>query len=199
MTRISPASCATRPETLGFKVLLASDGETGPAFRRFSRAKRHHPRQRTAGHDGWTVMERLKSDPRTRHIPLSFISAEDRSLEAMRMGALAFLTKPVALDELHRLFDKIDAFVSKPMRRLLVVDDDALQRESIRLLIGNGDVETVTAASGAEALELLATQNFDCMILDLGLSDMSGFDVLRTLRSGPKPSSLPVVVYTGRD
>jgi tubulin-specific chaperone A len=183
----------------GFKVLLAADGETGLHFADFHAPSAIILDNGLPGMNGWTVMERLKGDPRTRHIPLSFISAEDRSLEAMRIGALAFLTKPVEIEALEALFAKIDAFVSKPVRRLLVVDDDPLQRESIRLLIGNGDVETTTAASGREALDLLSTQNFDCMILDLGLSDMSGFDVLRTLRSGPTPSTLPVVVYTGRD
>jgi len=183
----------------GFKVLLATDGETGLHFADFHAPNAIILDNGLPGMNGWTVMERLKGDPRTRHIPLSFISAEDRSLEAMRMGALAFLTKPVELDDLHKLLDKIDSFIHKTMRRLLVVDDDALQRESIRALIGNGDVETVTAASGSEALELLRSQIFDCMILDLGLSDMSGFDVLRTLRSGPNPSALPVVVYTGRE
>ncbi|MDP3429222.1 MAG: response regulator, partial [Desulfomicrobium sp.] len=183
----------------GFKVLLATDGETGLHFADFHAPNAIILDNGLPGMNGWTVMERLKGDPRTRHIPLSFISAEDRSLEAMRMGALAFLTKPVKLDDLHELLEKIDSFINKTMRRLLVVDDDALQRESIRALIGNGDVETVTAASGSEALELLRSQIFDCMILDLGLSDMSGFDVLRTLRSGPNPSALPVVVYTGRE
>ncbi|MBE1423645.1 tubulin-specific chaperone A [Desulfomicrobium macestii] len=184
---------------MGFKVLLAADGETGLHFADFHAPSAIILDNVLPGIDGWTVMERLKNDPGTRHIPLSFISAEDRSLEAMRMGALAFLTKPVKIEELQKLLEKIDTFIKKPSRRLLVVDDDALQRESIRALIGNGDVETVTAASGAQALALLKSQNFDCMILDLGLSDMSGFDVLRTLRSGPTPSTLPVVVYTGRD
>ncbi len=183
----------------GFKVLLAADGETGLHFADFHAPSAIILDNGLPGMSGWTVMERLKGDPRTRHIPLSFISAEDRSLEAMRMGALAFLTKPVELVDLHKLLDRIDSFINKTMRRLLVVDDDALQRESIRALIGNGDVETVTAASGAEALNLLQSQVFDCMILDLGLADMSGFEVLRTLRSGPAPSALPVVVYTGRD
>jgi tubulin-specific chaperone A len=184
---------------MGFKALLAGDGETGLHFADFHSPSAIILDNHLPGMNGWTVMERLKGDSRTRHIPVSFISAEDRSIEAMRMGSLGFLTKPVNMNELRQLFEKIDAFVSKPMRRLLVVDDDPLQRESIRLLIGNGDVETVTASSGAEALELLAAQNFDCMILDLGLSDMSGFDVLRTIRSGPAPSDLPVVVNTGRE
>jgi tubulin-specific chaperone A len=184
---------------MGFKALLAADGETGLHFADFHGPSAIILDNVLPGMNGWTVMERLKNDPKTRHIPLSFISAEDRSLEAMRMGALAFLTKPVELEALRKLLERIDSFIKKPMRRLLVVDDDALQRESIRALIGNGDVETVTAASGTEALGLLKSQNFDCMILDLGLNDMSGFDVLRTLRSGPTPSVLPVVVYTGRD
>jgi len=184
---------------MGYKVLLASDGETGLHFADFYAPSAIILDNGLPGMNGWTVMERLKKDSRTRHIPVSFISAEDRTLEAMRMGALGFLTKPVDLENLRQMFEKINSFVSKHMRRLLVVEDDALQRESIRALIGNGDVETVTAGSGTEALALLASQNFDCMILDLGLSDMSGFDVLRTLRSGPTPSDLPVVVYTGRE
>ena len=183
----------------GFKTLLAGDGETGLHFADFYTPSAIILDNGLPGMNGWTVMERLKSDSRTRHIPVSFISAEDRSIEAMRMGALGFLTKPVELKSLGGLFDKINDFIGKPQRRLLVVDDDALQRESIRLLIEGEDVETVTASSGAEALELLATQNFDCMILDLGLTDMSGFDVLRTIRSGDVPSELPVVVYTGRE
>jgi len=184
---------------MGFKALLAGDGETGLHFADFHAPSAIILDHGLPGMDGWAVMERLKADAKTRHIPVFFISGEDRSLEAMRMGALGFLAKPVELDSLTQAFAKIGTFIDKTMRRLLVVDDDALQRESIRLLIGNGDVETVTAASGAEALELLAAQTFDCMILDLGLSDMSGFDVLRTIRSGPNPSSLPVVVYTGRE
>lgn len=184
---------------LGFKALVASDGETGLHFADF-----HSPSAiildiGLPGMDGWTVMERLKADSATRHIPVHFISAEDSTLDAMRMGAIGFLTKPVDMDSLQQTFDKIGAFVARPMRRLLVVDDDQLQRESIKALIGNGDVETVTAGSGAEALELLKAHTFDCMILDLGLADMSGFDVLRTIRSSPENVKLPVVVYTGRE
>lgn len=183
----------------GFKVLLAGDGETGLHFADFHAPSAIILDHGLPGMDGWAVMDRLKNDARTRHIPVFFISGEDRSLEAMRKGALGFLAKPVSVDSLTQAFEKIEAFISKPTRRLLVVDDDAPQRESIRLLIGNGDVETVTAASGREALDLLQAQAFDCMILDLGLSDMSGFDVLRTIRSGPAPQALPVVVYTGRE
>ena len=186
-------------QDMGFKALVASDGETGLHFADF-----HSPCAiildiGLPGMNGWAVMERLKSDPKTRHIPVHFMSAEDSNLDAMRMGAMGYLTKPVDVDDLKEAFESISRFVTRPLRRLLVVDDDALQRESIRQLIGNGDVETVTAASGAETLELLSSQIFDCMILDLSLGDMTGFDVLRAVRADERLSGLPVVVYTGRE
>ncbi len=183
----------------GFKALLAGDGETGLHF-----ADYYHPSAiildiGLPGIDGWEVMKRLKADPRTRPIPIHFITAEDSSMDALRQGALGFLTKPVDVEKLQETFERIHGFVSRPLKRLLVVDDDRLQRESIRKLIGENDVETVTAATGKEALDLLATQTFDCMILDLGLADMSGFDVLRTLRANTGLPRLPIVVYTGRE
>ncbi|NCD24726.1 MAG: response regulator [Deltaproteobacteria bacterium] len=183
----------------GFKALLANDGETGLHFADF-----HHPCAiildiGLPGINGWEVMKRLKSEPRTRPIPIHFISAEDSSMDALRQGAIGFLTKPVDVEKLQETFEHIKAFVSRPLKRLLVVDDDQLQRESIRTLIGTEDVDIVTASSGREALDLLAEQSFDCMILDLGLSDMSGFDILRTLRTSTNPPRLPIVVHTGRE
>lgn len=184
---------------MNFKTLLAGDGETGLHFADFYRPGAIILDIGLPGIDGWTVMERLKADPRTRPIPVHFISAEDSSMEALRKGAIGFLTKPVDVEKLQQTFERIHAFVSRPIKRLLVVDDDHSQRESIRALIGEEDVETVTASSGAEALRLLNEESFDCMILDLGLNDMSGFEVLRTLRSNTGLPRLPIVVYTGRD
>lgn len=184
---------------MGFKALVACDGETGLHFADYYSPSAILLDIELPGIDGWEVMERLKNDPATRHIPVHFISAADSTIEAMRKGAIGYLTKPVDVESLQTAFSKIEAFVSKPLRRLLVVDDDPLQRESIRKLIGNGDVETTTCASGPEALELLEDQSFDCMILDLGLQGMSGFEVLRTLRANQHWNRIPVVVYTGRE
>lgn len=184
---------------LGFKTLVAPDGETGLHYADFYSPSAIILDIGLPGVDGWAVMERLKNDATTRHIPVHFISAEDSTLDAMRMGAIGFLTKPVDMETLQKTFDKIIGFIEKPIRRLLVVDDDPIQRESIKALIGEGDVETITAGSGAETLDLLKTQDFDCMILDLGLPDMSGFEVLQKIRSGQGNTNLPVVVYTGRE
>ena len=183
----------------GFKALLAADGETGLHFADYHRPSAIILDIGLPGINGWDVMKRLKAEPRTRPIPIHFISAEDSSMDALRQGAIGFLTKPVDVEKLQETFEKIRAFVSRPLKRLLVVDDDRLQRESIRALIGPGEVDVVTASSGQEALALLTTESFDCMILDLGLADMSGFDILRTLRANTGLPRLPIVVHTGRE
>ena len=144
-------------------------------------------------------MDRLKSNPELRHIPVHFMSAADETLDAMRMGAVGYLTKPVTLDAVNKALARIEGVLSKPVKRLLVVEDDKLQRESIRELIGNGDVETVAVETGEEAYEMLETETFDCMILDLGLKDMSGFELLRRIRNDGVAGRLPIIVYTGRE
>lgn len=184
---------------IGFKILTAADGETGLHFADYYAPSAIILDLELPSMNGWTVMERLKLDPRTRHIPVYFISAADSSLEAMRLGALGFATKPVDVESIQQILHQLKTFVFKKSKRLLVVDDDALQREAIRDLIGQQDVEIVLAGSGQEALELLRHQSFDCMILDLGLHDMSGFDVLRTINVNPALRRLPIVVYTGRE
>lgn len=183
----------------GFKCLVAGDGETGLHFADYYRPSAVVLDIGLPGIDGWTVMDRLKSNPELRHIPVHFMSAADETLDAMRMGAVGYLTKPVTLEAVNKALARIEGVLSKPVKRLLVVEDDALQRESIRELIGNGDVETVTVETGEEACEMLETEAFDCMILDLGLKDMSGFELLRRIRNDGLARRLPIIVYTGRE
>ena len=183
----------------GFKCLVAEDGETGLHFADYYRPSAVILDIGLPGIDGWTVMERLKENVDLRHIPVHFMSAADSSLDAMRMGAIGFLTKPVSMDKIEEAFGKIENLISKPVKKLLVVEDDSIQRESIQKLIGNGDVETSTVATGTEALQMLANEPFDCMILDLGLEDMTGFELLEKIREKQDLSKLPIIVYTGRD
>ncbi|WP_028586737.1 response regulator [Desulfocurvus vexinensis] len=183
----------------GFKCLVAGDGETGLHFADYYRPSAVVLDIGLPGIDGWTVMDRLKSNPELRHIPVHFMSAADETLDAMRMGAVGYLTKPVTLDAVNKALARIEGVLSKPVKRLLVVEDDKLQRESIRELIGNGDVETVAVETGEEAYEMLETETFDCMILDLGLKDMSGFELLRRIRNDGVAGRLPIIVYTGRE
>ena len=183
----------------GFKCVVAEDGETGLHFADYYKPSAIILDIGLPGIDGWTVMERLKDNPDLRHIPVHFMSASDNSLDAMRMGAVGFLSKPVSMEKIEDAFAKIEGIISRPVSKLLLVEDDDIQRDSIRQLIGDGDVETTAVATGVEAFDLLTKGTYDCMILDLGLSDMSGFDLLEKIRLSEASSRVPIIVYTGRD
>ncbi len=183
----------------GFKCVVAEDGETGLHFADYYKPSAIILDIGLPGIDGWTVMERLKDNPDLRHIPVHFMSAADSSLDAMRMGAVGFLSKPVSMEKVEDAFSKIEDVISKPVSKLLLVEDDDIQRDSIRQLIGNGDVETTAVATGTEAFEELNTGCYDCMILDLGLADMSGFELLEKIRMSESSCRVPIIVYTGRD
>ncbi len=183
----------------GFSVLVVNDGETGLHFADFHRPSGIILDIGLPGLDGWKVMERLKDNPNTRHIPVHFMSAMDESLDAMKNGAVGFLTKPISMEAMGAAFGRIENIIDRPAKRLLLVEDDPLQLESMRSLIGNGDVETVTAESGKKAAELLADGGFDCIVLDLGLPDMDGLELLENIRLKPDLRQIPVVVYTGKE
>jgi CheY-like chemotaxis protein/methyl-accepting chemotaxis protein len=183
----------------GFKCLLAADGETGLYFADMFNPSAIILDIGLPGIDGFEVMERLKVNSQTRHIPVHFISAIDKNQEAMLMGAIGYLTKPVSLDMLNSAFTKIEDTISKSVKRLLVVDDEEIMRKSIVGLVDGKDVQTVAVESGEEAIARLHAEDFDCVVLDLGLKDMSGFEVLEKIRNDNRLSKIPIIVYTGKD
>ena len=183
----------------GFQCLVAEDGETGLHFADYYKPSAIILDIGLPGIDGWTVMERLKDNPALRHIPVHFMSANDSSLDAMRMGAIGYLSKPVSMEKVEDAFTKLENIISKPVSNLLLIEDDKIQRESIQALIGNGDVKTTAVATGKDAYTELVTGNYDCMILDLGLEDMSGFELLEKIRQSETATRVPVIIYTGRD
>lgn len=148
---------------------------------------------------GLLVLDRLKSDPRTRHIPVHVVSASDHSKTALSLGAVGYLLKPVNRDQLAETFRDLESRFTRKMRRVIVVEDDAVQMEALQHLLGSRDVETVGASTAAECLEKLQGETFDCMVLDLSLPDASGFTLLETLSAGSRYTLPPVIVYTGRD
>ncbi len=158
--------------------------------------------------DGFTILERLKRDPATRHIPVHILSnlpmadAEVQNEErerCLRHGAISYLSGPISGERLQHEFLRIQQYLMRGKRSLLVVEDDQLQRDGIVELIGASDVHIVAVGSGNEALEALAKARFDCVVLDLSLPDMNGFDVLDTMSKDEYLRDLPVVVYTARD
>jgi len=183
----------------GFKCVVAEDGETGLHFADYYKPSAIILDIGLPGINGWTVMERLKSNSELRHIPVHFMSANDSSLDAMRMGAVGYLTKPVSMEKVEDALSKLEDIISKPVSRLLLVEDDKIHRESIETLIGTGDVETTAVSTGGEALRELEKGGYDCMVLDLGLEDMSGFELLEKIRVSPTSARVPIIIYTGRD
>jgi CheY-like chemotaxis protein/nitrogen-specific signal transduction histidine kinase len=149
--------------------------------------------------DGLTVLDRLKRDPSTRHIPVHVMSAMRERERALRQGAISYINKPVSRDMLQEEFTRIQKFLMGGKRSLLVVEDDMAQRESIVSLIGDSDVHIVTAEDGKAALAALAEQQFDCMVLDLTLPDVSGFDLLDQIGKLPQLRGLPIVIYTAQE
>lgn len=147
---------------------------------------------------GLSVLDRLKRDVRTRHIPIHIVSGEDSAERAMSLGAIGFAMKPLLREELIAVLQSLDAKVSQNVRRVLIVEDNAVQRDAVAALIASHDVETVGAGTGAECLALLKEQTFDCMVLDLSLPDSSGLALLDTISQDDTHSFPPVIVYTGR-
>jgi CheY-like chemotaxis protein len=177
---------------------VAGDGRTGLEL-----AAAHRPAAvildiMLPGMDGWSVLDALKRSPHLRHIPVHVMSAMEPTLDAMRRGAIAFLPKPASPEQLSEAFRRLAHLAGRGPRRLLVVEDDPILRELVVDLVGGGDVTVVEAATGAAAQAALRAEPFDCMVLDLGLSDMSGFDLLERLEA--EGTALPpVVVHTARD
>jgi HAMP domain-containing protein/signal transduction histidine kinase/DNA-binding response OmpR family regulator len=148
---------------------------------------------------GWTVLNHLKLDPTTRHIPVQIITLEEERQHGLSHGAFAYLVKEPTTDGLNAAFDRIKHFTAPRTKRLLIVEDDDIERQSIVELLDYKDIEVLTAASGGEALQTLDDQSIDCMVLDLRLPDMTGFELLDRVRANAALADLPVVVFTGKE
>ncbi|RUR66190.1 response regulator [Variovorax guangxiensis] len=149
---------------------------------------------------GLDLLQRLKDSPHTRHIPIHVVSAaESAQGAALQMGAVGYALKPATRDELMKVFGRLEEKLTQKVKVVLLVEDDELQRESVIRLIGDDDIEIVAVGSGEEALELLRTRVFDCMITDLKLPDMQGSELLKAMAAEEIVSFPPVIVYTGRN
>ncbi|WP_010272809.1 response regulator [Paenibacillus senegalensis] len=183
----------------GFKVLAALRGDQGLAL-----AKQHKPDAiildiQLPVVDGWSVLSRLKHNMETRHIPVHIMSVVDEPQQGLTMGALAYLQKPVSKASLENAFADLQAFLEQNQKKLLIVEDDDELRNSLVELIGHEDVQITAVSTGSAALEELRRQQYGCMVLDLGLSDISGFELLEQIREDEDMKDLPIIIYTGKE
>jgi CheY-like chemotaxis protein len=183
----------------GFKAIVATKGAIG-----LSLARQFRPSAITLDIFlpdmlGWTVLNQLKLDPSTRHIPVQIVTLEEERRHGLAHGAFAYLVKGPTTVGLEAAFDRIKDFSRPRTKRLLVVEDNDIERQSIIELLGYDDIETVSAATGGEAMATMLDEPFDCVVLDLRLPDMTGFELLGKMHSEPTLSDIPVVVFTGKD
>ncbi|MBE9017380.1 response regulator [Chroococcidiopsidales cyanobacterium LEGE 13417] len=182
----------------GFKVLVATRGNVGLAL-----AQQFQPTAITLDIrlpivDGWTVLDRLKHNPDTRHIPVHIISVEETTQRGLKQGAIAYLQKPISNTALLDTLSQIQEFANRSVKNLLIVERDELQRRSMLDLIEESDIAIQVVETGAAALEALQTGHFDCLVLNLALPDTNGFELIDRLKQEPLFRNLPIIVYTPR-
>ncbi len=183
----------------GHKAVIAASGEEGLEL-----ASRYRPRAamldiHLPGIDGWEVLAALKEDPALRHIPVHLMSVDETASDTLAKCAVGYLRKPVSQQDLETALLRLSEVFQRRMSRLLLVEDDELLRESLPTFFGNDDLKVDTASTAKEALHALKTGRFDCMVLDLGLPDMDGLELLKVLKLDSTIALPPVIVYTGRD
>ena len=183
----------------GFKALVALDGETGIAL-----AQKFLPSAvlldvTLPKVDGWGVAQSLKDSPHTQHIPVHFLTGQEDRQRAMDLGALGFVTKPVSSDQLSQVIQSIEAALAQTGKKLLIVEDNADQVKSLLALLSEHDVAVQVATSGKQAIACMEAERFDCMVLDLGLSDMTGFELLDHLQGREHALRIPVIIHSARD
>jgi CheY-like chemotaxis protein/CHASE3 domain sensor protein len=181
------------------KGIIALQGGTGLSFARHYKPAAIFLDMKLPVMSGEDILKQIKNDPDLRHIPIQVISAFDRKKIGMQLGAFDYLIKPITTTDLKNAFNRIEMFASKRMKKLLVIEDNEQQNNAIKELIGNGDVKCYSALTGKEAFKMLEEDNFDCVILDLGLPDISGFELLEKLKVKERINKIPVIVYTGKD
>jgi CheY-like chemotaxis protein/signal transduction histidine kinase len=182
-----------------YKAVITPSGETGIALARQLLPEAITLDLRLPDVHGTEVLERLKRDPATRHIPVHVISADETWQRGRKLGAFACLKKPVTKSALDEAFARVRSFTDRGVRNLLVVEDNETERESLMEMFGEGDLRVTSVGTASEALAALRAQAFDCLVLDLRLPDVPGLELLETIKRELGLHNLPVIVYTGRD
>jgi CheY-like chemotaxis protein/signal transduction histidine kinase len=183
----------------GFAAVVATDGNSGIALAEELIPSAILLDVMLPRLDGWGIMQKLTDNPRTRHIPVQFITCLKERQKALAMGAIGFVTKPVTNEQLDTVFGAIEEAVSRTLRKLLIVEDDQAHARALVVLLEQRAVAITVAQTGEQAIQLLCSEPFDCIVLDLGLADMSGFDLLEHIHNLEESRRIPVIIHTGQE
>jgi CheY-like chemotaxis protein/CHASE3 domain sensor protein len=183
----------------GFKAIVARNAAQGIALARQIRPSAITLDLHLPDNDGWVVLDRLKHDPKTRHVPIHIISVDPERERSLRLGAVSYIQKPATRESIDTALTQTMDFIKRPLKNLLIIEDDSVQRQSLSDLIGNGDVHTTAVGTAEEALQALSGEHFDCIVLDLGLPDISGPDLIRSIHEKLGFAAPPIIIYTGKD
>jgi CheY-like chemotaxis protein/signal transduction histidine kinase/HAMP domain-containing protein len=183
----------------GFKGIVAAKGSVGVSL-----ARTYNPTAISLDIllpdiSGWAVLRGLKRDPETRHIPVQIVTVVDEPPPALAHGAFAYYVKEPTTEGLKITLDRLKAFTASRIKRLLIVEDSDVERQSIKELLGYEDIDIIAVGTGGEAIDALTRSAFDCIVLDLRLPDMTGFELLERLHAEPASADVPVVVFTGKE
>lgn len=183
----------------GFRCLSAATGEDGLQL-----ALKYKPQAIVLdidlpGMNGHQVLAELKANPAVRHIPVHIISVNEPTLDVLKEGAIEYLMKPIEKKDLDDAFMRIETFINRKMKHLLIIEDDENARKAMRKLIGNGDVKCFEAGTGEEGLKTCRETHIDCIVLDIGLPDMNGFDFIYKLEALKETAMPPIIIYTGKE
>ncbi len=197
--RLRPGAAGIRARRTGSKGLVTTRGSMA-----LNLAREYHPSAIVLDIFlpdmlGWTVLSHLKKDPLTRHVPVQITTVEEERRHALERGAFAYVNKPATTEILETSLVRMQKFIENPVKRLLLVEDDDVERFSITELLGHDDVEITSVGTGEDAWKLMQDRPFDCLVLDLRLPDISGFELLERIQNESVFEELPVVVFTGKD
>ena len=182
----------------GFRGIIADQGDTGLAM-----AKKYLPDAiildiQLPMVDGWEVLKKLKADEELKSIPVHIMTGTENEELGKELGAVEFLRKPISSTQLHNVFAKINSETSQSLKKILIIEDNAIQNNSVKMLLENRELSCIQALSGSEAIDFLENEDFDMIILDLSLPDITGYDLLKKIRGNPDWVNIPVIVYTGK-
>jgi len=183
----------------GFKTIVAHDGSDAIALATEYKPSAISLDVYLPDMLGWSVLSQLKQNSATRHIPVQMVTLDENRRHGLAQGAFSFVNKPATPEGLRNALGRLKQFSATSLKRLLVVEDNPAEQLGIRELLSHDDIEIEIVDTGQEALERLKSAKFDCVVLDLKLPDMSGFEIMQEIASLPDLNEIPVIVFTGRE